>query len=293
MFRNLRPGAVGIPANTLQEGLHYAKIGGFEGLDASLGQVREIADRDGAEAVLDMYAEAGIKVGGWGLSVNWQGSDAEFYESLSQLPSDAELAAELGTFRSATWVVGWSDDRTRKEQFDFLVKRFRLIAEILLDHGHCIGLEFIGPLNSRKASRYGCVYTMDAMLAICCAIGTGNVGLLLDAWHWYTCLSTVTDLKQLVADEVVYVHICDAPAGIDALDQIDSVRSLPGETGVIDLVGFLQALDGIGYDGPVTPEPFNRRLNEMTDKDAAAREIGNALLGVWESAGLSSSDTPA
>ena len=293
MFRNLSPGAVGIPANTLQEGLHYAKIGGFEGLDVSLGQVREIAERDGTDAVLDMYAEANIKLGGWGLAVSWSADDKEFYESLSRLPADAELAAELGTFRAATWVVGWSDDRTRKEQFDFMVKRFRLIAEVLLDLGHCIGLEFIGPHNSRKNARYGCVYTMDAMLAICCAIGTGNVGLLLDCWHWYACQSTLTDLKQLVADEVVYVHVSDAPAGIDVLDQIDTVRCLPGETGVIDLVGFLQALDGIGFDGPVTPEPFSRRLNEMTDKDAAAREIGNALLGVWESAGLSSGDTPA
>jgi sugar phosphate isomerase/epimerase len=285
MFRNLSPGAVGIPAN-LEQGLHYAQIGGFQGLDLYLGEARQIAEKDGVDAVKQMYAEAGLKMGGWGLPVNWRGSDKEFYESLARLPEQAQLAADLGCMRTMTWVLGWSNHQSRQEQFDFLVKRFGLIAEVLQDYGHSLGLEFIGPHTSRKGARYGCVYTMDAMLAVGCAIGTGNVGLLLDAWHWYTCQSTVTDLKQLVADEVVYVHINDAPAGVDVLDQIDSVRELPGATGVIDLVGFLQALDSIGYDGPVTPEPFHKGLNQMTDKDEAARTIGSALKGVWDKAGL-------
>ena len=38
------------------------------------------------------------------------------------------------------------------------------------------------------------------------------------------------------------------------------MRRLPGATGVIDIAGFLQTLREIGYDGPVTPEPFEKRL---------------------------------
>jgi len=45
--------------------------------------------------------------------------------------------------------------------------------------------------------------------------------------------------------------------------QVDSVRALPGETGVIDIAGFLQALHAIGYSGPVTPEPFKKELGGM------------------------------
>jgi sugar phosphate isomerase/epimerase len=285
MFRNLSPGAVGIPAN-LRQAVHYAQIGGFQGLDLYMGELRGIVEQDGVEAAKQVYADAGLRMGGWGLPVNWRGSDKEFYESLGRLPEQAKLAADLGCHRTMTWVAGWSNEKSRQEQFDFLVRRFRLVAEVLRDYGHSLGLEFIGPHTSRKNARYGCVYTMDAMLAIGCAIGTGNVGLLLDAWHWYTCQSTLADLRQLVAEEVVYVHICDAPAGVHVLEQMDGVRELPGATGVIDLVGFLQALRDIGYEGPVTPEPFNKRLNEMADKDAAARTIGDALMGVWKAAGL-------
>jgi len=66
---------------------------------------------------------------------------------------------------------------------------------------------------------------------------------------------------------------------------MDLVRRLPGETGVIDIVGFLKALKEIGYDGPVTPEPFDKSLKEMP-KDEAVRKVGKAMDKVWQSAGL-------
>jgi len=116
-------------------------------------------------------------------------------------------------------------------------------------------------------------------------IGLGNVGLLLDAWHWYTSGGTTDQIRGLSDADVVYVHINDAPAGIAVDQQIDAVRALPGETGVIDLTGFLQALRDISYRGPVTPEPFSARLNALAPDDAA-RETGEALLQVWRQAGL-------
>jgi sugar phosphate isomerase/epimerase len=54
---------------------------------------------------------------------------------------------------------------------------------------------------------------------------------------------------------------------------------------VIDVVGFLQGLKEIGYTGPVTPEPFSQRLRRMPAEDAI-RETAEALLGVWQKAGV-------
>jgi len=126
---------------------------------------------------------------------------------------------------------------------------------------------------------------MDAMLALGAAIGTGNVGLLLDAWHWYTAHATLDDLKQLAKEDVVYIHINDAPAGIAVDDQIDNVRCLPGETGVIPLVEFLRILDGIGCDAPVTPEPFSQKVRGLPPLEAA-KMTAEALDKVWQEAGL-------
>ena len=76
------------------------------------------------------------------------------------------------------------------------------------------------------------------------------------------------------------MHINDAPAGIPIEQHHDSNRCLPGETGVIDLVGFLEAMRSIGYDGPVTPEPFIDKFGEMEPRDVLTR-IGASLQAVW------------
>jgi sugar phosphate isomerase/epimerase len=174
------------------------------------------------EAVKALFAERGLKIGGWGFPVNWRGSDADFYAGLAQLPAQAQLAAELGCFRTTTWVLSFSDELTRREHFDRVCQRFRLSAEILRDYGHRLGLEFIGPRTLRAGHKHGFIYSMDGMLALCCAIGTGNVGLLFDVWHWYTAQSTLDDVRQLTAEDVVYVHMNDAPAGVDVLDQVET-----------------------------------------------------------------------
>jgi sugar phosphate isomerase/epimerase len=287
MFKNLTPGAIGINCGWI-EGLDLAREAGFQGADLSLGDAQKLAAEQGADAVKALYAERGLRMGGWSFPVAWRGSDAEFFESLGQLPAQAKLAAEVGCFRTMTWVLGWSDELPRQEHFDRVSRRFRLSAEILRDYGHSLGLEFIGPRTSRAPHKYGFVHTMDGMLALCCAVGTGNVGLLFDVWHWYTSRSTLDDVRQLRAEDVVYVHINDAPAGVDVLDQIDNQRCLPAETGVIPNGELLRALKEIGYHGPVTVEPFNQRLKEIAGRDPleAARITSRSLDQVFSQAGL-------
>ncbi len=284
MYKNLSTGAIGIRAG-MKEGLALAKEAGFEGLDLNIGEASQLAEEHSVEYVKEMWQEAGIAMGGWGFGVNWRGSDADYYAGLAQLPARAELAAELGCFRTTTVVGPASNDMTFQENWDFSVKRLRAVAEILKSHGHSIGLEFIGPATSRKGAKHLFAYTMDAMLGLSAAIGTGNVGLLFDTWHWYTCRATVDDVRKLSASDVVYVHINDAPAGIDPDEQIDNIRCLPAETGVIPLTELMQILDGIGYDGPVTPEPFSKKIREMEPADAA-KATAESLNQVWKNAGL-------
>ena len=145
------------------------------------------------------------------------------------------------------------------------------------------GWNLSGPRTLRVDKPYGFIHSMDGMLALGQAIGTGNVGLLLDCWHWYTGLGTISDLMGLTADDVVHVHVNDAPDGVDVSDQIDNKRALPGETGVIDLVGFLSVLQKIGYDGPVSPEPFSQSVREMAAQDAV-QTTHDALDKSWQAA---------
>src|SRR5262249_20132695 len=147
-------------------------------------------------------------------------------------------------------IMPCSNDRDYEENWRFHVERFTPIARILAEHGCTLGLEFIGPKTLRDSQKYPFVHTLPKMIELGQAIGP-NVGLLLDCWHWYTSHGTVEEIRALKPEQVVYVHVNDAPAGVDIDAQVDNVRALPGETGVIDIVGFLQALRHIGYDGSV------------------------------------------
>ena len=237
------------------------------------------------EAARDKFASSGIRPAGWGLSVDWRGSEQNWQSGLNDLPRLAEAASAVGGTRVSTWIMPCSGERELEENVRFHVARFQPIAKILGDHGVSLGLEFIGPKTLRDTQKYPFIHTMGEMLALGREIGP-NVGLLLDAFHWYTSHGTLDDLKALKPAQVVYVHVNDAPAGIAADEQQDGTRALPGETGVIDIAGFLSALQGIGYDGPVTPEPFKKELAALPSDEARLKTVGAAMDVIWQRAGL-------
>lgn len=285
MFRNLSPGAVGIRASFV-EGMDLAKGAGFQGVDLNVGEAARLAEEHSTEWVREQVAARGLRLGGWGLPINWRAEEAAFHAELPKLAQHAALARSLGCTRCMTWILPFSETLPYAENFAFHVARFRLIAQTLLEHGCTLGLEFIGPKTLRAGKPHEFIWDMGRMLELGQVIGTGNVGLLLDCWHWYTSGGTVPELLALRPEQVVYVHVNDAPAGLHRDEQVDNVRALPGETGVIDITGFLQALQSIGYAGPVTPEPFKKSL-ESLPKEEAARVAGESMLRIWRQAGLS------
>jgi len=69
------------------------------------------------------------------------------------------------------------------------------------------------------------------------------------------------------------VDINDAPANVAKEKQLDGQRELPCSTGIIPMAGFMNALNKIGYDGPVRAEPFNKSLNQLDNDQACAETI--------------------
>jgi sugar phosphate isomerase/epimerase len=166
------------------------------------------------------------------------------------------------------------------------VARFRPIAQALADEGCQLGIEFLGPQTLRARYKYAFIHTLGGMMELAHEIGTGNVGLLLDAWHLYTSGGDLDDLDTITAQDVVVVHVNDAPQGL-AMDQyLDNDRRLPMETGVIDLGGFLKKLKTLNYDGPVTPEPFSPRVNAIEDPLEAAELVAEYMDKLWAAGGL-------
>lgn len=270
MFSSFNPGLVGINIS-LREGLALAERNGFGGYDASLSTLHDEVLAHGAPAVRALFIQHGLRFGAWNLPfVPYRVTEAEWREWLGRLPPMLTTARAVGARRAGMWILPGSDELAFDANFKFHVNRFRPVAELLAAYGIRLGLEFIGPESARRRFKHPFVHSVGTVLDLARAIGP-NCGLLLDAWHWHCAGGLREDLYGLMRDLIVGVHINDAPSGIPRTDLEDNRRKLPGETGVIDLDGFMQALAAAGYDGPVTAEPFDSELSALPAEVATAR----------------------
>jgi len=279
MFKSLNTGAIGINVSSLEQGIKLAARHGFEGYHFD---IREAAGL-GVSKLKEILERNSIRLASWNFPVEFRKDQAVYDNTMTKLPELAKTADSLDARRTSIWILPSSDDMSYKDYFTFHIKRLKPAASILADHNIRFGLEYIAPLSSRKAKKNIFIYNMEKMMELCQAIGT-NVGLLIDSWHWYNAQETVDDLKALQAEQVVEVHINDAP-DLPLEEQKDNVRGLPGDTGVIDIVGFLNALKDIGYDGPVSAEPFSEKVNNMDTDEAVAVTI-KAINEVFSKAGV-------
>ena len=279
MYKSLNAPAIGIKNMALPDLIALAKSTGFAGVDFDMGEALATPDAPG------LFKAAAIRPAQWGLPVS--GVQSEWAVDLALLADCARLAAELGSPRCATWVPSWSDSRDLADNIAVHIDRLTPVARVLADHGCVLGLEFLGPVTLFRDHEFAFIHQMAPMMDMARQIGP-NVGLLLDAWHLFTSGGTLADLARLSARDIVHVHINDAPVGVPFDQASDNVRQLPLETGVLDLPGFMRTLATMGYDGPVTTEPFNARLNAIAARDpgAAAAEVSAAMDRLWRIGGL-------
>ena len=280
MFQTLNSGAIGLHVRGVEEAIIAAKLGGFAGVEFRAAEVADLVEQRGIEAVKELFASAGVRPAAWALGIDWRGDEATWREDLAGLSRRAAAAAAIGCPRAFQVLWSWSDTRPYEENWRFHIERLGPIATVLAEHGCRLGFEFLGPATLRAGKAHPFVHTAAGALELGAAIGP-NVGLLLDCWHWYTSHGTLADLRGVRAEQIVHVHINDAPVGIPIDEQQDQVRELPGETGVIDIKGFLGLLRRIGYDGPVTVEPFKRELQELPSDASRLAVVKASLDAVW------------
>ncbi|MBI4530586.1 MAG: sugar phosphate isomerase/epimerase [Candidatus Latescibacteria bacterium] len=281
MFRNFNAGAIGVRV-PFEEACKLAAAYGFQGIDVGVGDIERLGS---VEAVKDLLGVHRLHVGGFGLPGHFLGSDEDWKQGLRTAPRYLEMGRKIGATRTFGGVSPSSDTRTYQENFDFYVRRLKPVALVLEDYGFRWGFEFLGPKMFRVGKRYEFIFDLDSCLDLCNAIRDANCGLLLDVWHWYTSGGTMDQIEKLSDRKVIYMHINDAPAGIPVEEQVDNVRCLPGDTGVIDVVRILKVLHENGCTAPVTVEPFNERVNSLPP-EGAGRVTTEALGNVWEKAGL-------
>ena len=244
---------------------------GFLGVDGML----DPAMADGVAKTRALLAELKLKPAFVSLPVEFRKDDETFKSTLPKLEDAAPFAAAIGCPRMMTYLA--SSSTTPKDELRRLYKsRLGQCAHILA-RSHCrLGLEFLGPLHIRRANPHEFIWKMSEMLEFAKECGS-NAGLTVDAWHWHHAGGTVQDILK-AGHRIVVVHFDDS-AELPPEAIRDNQRLLPGE-GVIDLVGFLHALQKAGYKDSLSVEVFGRGLKEMPPDEAArlCLESGRATL---------------
>lgn len=247
--------------------LDAAAAAQFPAIEYAIKPFSQTAKEQSVEAAQELLASRNLELGSFHLPVEFRKDEALFQDDLKALPFHASIARRLGADRCCTWLYPATDEPVA-EFTSRLIRRLRACAEVLNEYGIRFGIEWVGP-KTLRTMKYEFIHTISGVKELIAAIDKPNVGLLFDSFHWFTSHATTADILSLNSDQIVLVHINDAPnRPID--EQIDNERLLPGE-GIIDLAGMLGALRQIGYDSYVSVETFSEELPKLHPRDVTIR----------------------
>jgi 2-keto-myo-inositol isomerase len=115
---------------------------------------------------------------------------------------------------------------------------------------------------------------LDTALTLVEQCGEPNLGVCLDAFHYYKGPSKPEDLDRLTRANLAHVQVCDV-AGVPREFMTDADRVFPGE-GDFRLEPIVRKLRQIGYDGYVSLELMNPML--WQSKVTQVAELGMTSL---------------
>ncbi len=272
----LNPGILGVRANFAQT-LDYAIQYGYEAISPYTQEVMKDYSTAQLSEITARMKKHNISYDSINIPVEFRRDDATFKEGLKELPKFCETMQRQGATRINTWIISSHRELTYNENMRQHADRLRECAKIMNDYGVRLGLEYLGMRTLLVRGRYPFISSMKEGKELIAAIGVGNVGFVLDSFHWYCANDTLDDIRTLSPSDIITADINDARAGFTREEQVDGKRELPLATGVINIKDFLQGLIDIGYDGPVRTEPFNEALNNL-DNDEALQANMDAIV---------------
>lgn len=256
-----------------QHAIDLADRFGFRGVDLRLNTPGVVQETGDPQPLVDAMHTRGLRPGYCSLLTGNLGvDDATWQQSLIDLPQRAALAQALGYTRTSTVVLPFHKSLGFEYAFLEHVTRIRQALPVLQQHGLTLGLEYVSPVTRRAPHPYAFIHNMRGMLALTKACGgiSAGIGLMLDSFHWHCAGESEAHIHALTKEQVVVVHLNDAPTDTPTEELRVTHRELPGESGVIDTQGFLGALADIDYDGPVTIEATHPKWSTINTNDALA-----------------------
>ena len=287
MYKNLNVEALGVSGRQ-SELIELVLTYKFRGLDLDLDGLTKQVGTAGAEHALRFLqsarATSKLNIGGFHVTLDLDGSDAEFQLSLKHFDAVARVGADVGATLGYLNVATASDELTFKENFERHCRRLGEAAAVAEPHGLRLGVGFLAASDLRRPDANQFVVTADNLLTLIGMVGSSNVGLHLDLWDWYVGGGTVEQLQKFGWEKIVSVRVADAPAEKSRDQLLNSERLLPGATGIVPIARVLQLLAEAEFEGPVTPAPSHDQFAGAT-RDKIVSDTSQALDKVWPRTG--------
>jgi 2-keto-myo-inositol isomerase len=220
-----------------------ARAGGFDAVELRRVDFERCAKRGiGNAAVLDLARAAGLPVSAMGVEYGWifsAGADRERLFGVFRESCENAVALGCDMMMSA---IGPGSATT-----DEAVANIRRAGEIAGRFGLKLTLEY--------QFQHPVVRTLDILRDLIARAGSGNVGLLLDAYHLQRGGRAGRGFEEVPGAEIFYVQFSDVPnAPPPALPPVDRLPPGKGIVGWTDLFGLLAEK---GYDGWLSYEAPN------------------------------------
>jgi 2-keto-myo-inositol isomerase len=284
MFKNLNTSALGFSGHS-SEVIELALSNQFKGIDLDLIDFARQVESRGIGPAKRLIDSARLRIGSFALPVAWEGEADAYKRDMEGLPKFAELAQQMGCTRMTTNIEPAGDMRPYHENFELHRRRFTELGDALAKYNIRLGVGFFAPTKLREGRAFQFIQTVDAVVLLLRSVSSPQIGLALDTWHWHFGGGTLDQLRALGQTGIVTVTLADVDADVTAASADESMRKLPGETGVIDNAAVLTYLAEIGYDGPVTPRPHPTQFPGL-GRDKIVKAAATALDQVWKAAGL-------
>jgi sugar phosphate isomerase/epimerase len=259
-----------VSAHGVEERVTAAARAGYRGFGIAAPDLAVVRATTGFRALAELLAENGLRHVEVEYLQDWwtRGERRRASDKVRELLLEA--AVELGADHIK---IGLGE---REDDFDAarFADEFDSLADEARAHGTRIGLE--PPADSMMS-------TIAPAAELVRDVANPAGGLLVDIWHIFRAGTSYDELARVLPPEYVFaVELSDgaaAPVGTLYDDTFDNRRP-PGE-GDFDVVGFIRAIDGLGFTGPWGLEVMSTELRALP-VEVAAKKVFEAAVRAFQ-----------
>jgi sugar phosphate isomerase/epimerase len=267
----------------LPEKVAAAAAAGFDAVSMRFADIVDARSAGSSDAdIRALVADHGLQVHAAETLVGWvpAGRQIPVGGGMTQMHVDPRAAIEAAVAVGAP-SLSVGELTGTPVAHDLACELFAALCDDAAEFGLVVHLEFLS---------WGAVPNLATAWDIVRATDRPNAGLLIDSFHFFRSGSELALLREVPGERITAVQLNDArrdPVPDPRVDSHDD-RLLPGE-GVIDLVGLIRTLDGIGSTAPFGVEIASAELRGQPAARVAADSL-QALRNVLRAARV---DAPA